>query len=322
MTASSALRRGTALCLTAFVVLLVEPASAWNSGGHRLSALIAWEQMDDKTKTAVNELLRQHPDFGRWQARTREGDERLAAFLEAATWPDEIRRDPRFYSEGVEEPTPTQPGFPDMERRQHWHYVDRPLNSVRGRQRVAGELDRRLPELAKIVGNPTAPVSARAYALPWLIHLVGDAHQPLHAASRLDVEGESDRGGNLLEIINPFAARASSSSSNLHRYWDDLPAPVWLRQNRLEAEARLLSQTYLAGSRKNDPEQWIDESWQLARDHAYPPGDEAVPTLSVEFHETALAIARRRVTEAGHRLADLLHRLLADERPVVEKAQR
>lgn len=320
MTASSARRLGTVCCLAAFVVLLVEPAWAWNSGGHRLSALIAWERMDERTRSAVSELLRQHPDFGRWQARAMEEDGRLTAFLEAATWPDEIRRDPRFYSAGVEEPTPTQAGFPDMERRQHWHYVDRPLNPGRRSDRTAGELDRRLPELASMVGNPAAPVSARAYALPWLIHLVGDAHQPLHAACRLDVEGESDRGGNLLEIINPFAAR--SFSSNLHRYWDDLPAPVWLRQSRLEAVARLLAQTYPAGSRKDDPEQWIDESWQLARDHAYPPGDEAVPTLSAEFHEAALAIAQRRVTEAGYRLADLLHRLLAEGHPVVEEAKR
>ena len=46
------------------------------------------------------------------------------------------------------------------------------------------------------------------------------------------------------------------------------------------------------------------------RDSAYPPGDDAVPTISATFHEDALAIAGRRVAEAGYRLADLLRGLL------------
>jgi hypothetical protein len=57
--------------------------------------------------------------------------------------------------------------------------------------------------------------------------------------------------------------------------------------------------------------QWIDESWRLARDHAYPPDSDEVPTISPDFHQQALEIANRRVAEAGYRLAELLRTVLA-----------
>jgi hypothetical protein len=113
------------------LLLVAAPALAWNAAGHRISAMIAWESMDAGTKSAVGQLLRQHPDYERWQARAHGGDPELTAFLEASTWPDDIRKDRRFYTAGREEPTATLPGFPDMERRLRWHYVDRPVNSRR-----------------------------------------------------------------------------------------------------------------------------------------------------------------------------------------------
>ncbi len=112
-----------------FLLLLLtlsSPVLAWNAAGHRLVAHIAWQQLDSPSRAAVGKLLRQHPDFHRWQSQGQEDDEDLNAFVEASTWPDDIRHDARFYSAG-ETPTPTLPGFPDMERRRHWHYVDRPL---------------------------------------------------------------------------------------------------------------------------------------------------------------------------------------------------
>lgn len=290
------------------LLLVAAPALAWNAAGHRISAMIAWESMDAGTKSAVGQLLRQHPDYERWQARAHGGDPELTAFLEASTWPDDIRKDRRFYTAGREEPTATLPGFPDMERRLRWHYVDRPVNPGAGTGPAAGAIDRQLAVLARIVGDRQATIAERAYALPWLIHLVGDAHQPLHAASRYGPDGQSDNGGNLVSIVNPFAARYASMS--LHRYWDDLPGPPWLRDSRLASAAKSLTALHRPPTSPGTPEQWLDESWRLARERAYPPGDDAVPTISATFHEDALAIAGRRVAEAGYRLADLLQRLL------------
>ena len=186
---------------------LAPAAAAWNAAGHRISAMIAWENLDGGCQAAVTTVLRGHPEFDRWLARSKRGDPGQSAFVEASTWPDDIRRDRRFYTAGDEEPTPTLPGFPDMERRLDWHYVDRPLNGVAIRKAPAGDIERQIERLARVVGNPRASAAERAYALPWLIHLVGDAHQPLHAASRYSPDGTSDQGGNAVSIVNPFNTR-------------------------------------------------------------------------------------------------------------------
>jgi hypothetical protein len=285
---------------------------AWNATGHRISAMIAWEHLDDGTRVKVAAILRRHPDFARWQTRAQAADHDLAAFLESSTWPDDIRHDARFYTGGVDEPTATLAGFPDMERRLDWHYLDHDWNPAKGKFEASGSLDRQLVTLVSVVGNGKAAVEQRAYALPWLIHLVGDAHQPLHTASRYGPGGESDRGGNNQAVVNPFFSRRSTSMS-LHRYWDDLPGPPWLRGSRLEAAVSSLINRHAPPPPAKVPQQWIEESQAIARTQAYPPESDGIPTISAEFHARARSIAERRVTAAGYRLAEILQRLLREE---------
>jgi hypothetical protein len=305
----------------AFILLVSSPALAWNAAGHRLVACIAWDHLDRRTRSAVAQLLREHPDYRRWIKRARDDDPERAAFVEASTWPDEIRKDNRFYSAGVDEATPTLPGFPDMERHLDWHYVNRPLDAAR-RERaisaISGRLDRQLAVLADTVGASAASRAERSYALPWLIHLSGDAHQPLHTSIKLDAEGQWDKLGNGLVVNNPFNPRKSSST--LHAYWDDLPGPRWLRGERLDAACRALA-AFHPRPAQAAPAQWIDESWQLARSSAYPPGDEKTPTISADFHENATAIADRRITDAGYRLAGLLRDLFSRKRSTHDAAR-
>lgn len=310
--ASHRFPRAWRAALCAILLLVPVEVLAWNAGGHRLTASMAWDRMDPATRQGISGLLRLHPDHERWLARHREGDPDRTAFVEASTWPDDIRADKRFYDAGIDERTATLPGFPDMERRRHWHYVDRPLGfAPRGRP-SRGALDRQLAALAKTLADPKAQTLQRVYALPWLIHLVGDAHQPLHAVSRYDADGQGDEGGNRLTVATPFHPRLSTMS--LHGYWDDLPAPPWLRGSRLETAARALAARYPAGESSGEPEAWLAESREIAHDSGYPAGDEIPPTLSREFHEAAQETARRRVAQAGYRLADLLQRLLRDRR--------
>lgn len=291
----------------AFLFLVPPSAIAWNAAGHRISAMIAWQHMGPATRNAIALLLRQHPDFERWQTHGKGSDPDLTAFVEASTWPDDIRHDERFYTAGVDEPTPTLAGFPDMERRLAWHYVDRPLTPLEGPLRSPGKLDQQLDALAAAFGDHCADAGDRAYALPWLIHLVGDAHQPLHVGSRYGADGQSDSGGNRLIVNSPFPSRSASLS--LHRYWDDLPGPPWLRGSRLESAARALMARHSPPVPVGTPRQWLEESWQLAAEHGYPPGGDEVPAISIDFFETTLAIANRRIAEAGYRLADLLREL-------------
>lgn len=149
------------------MLFLPWPALAWNAAGHRLVASIAWEQLDRQTRIEVSNLLRDHPDYMRWLKRAGDDDADRVAFIEASTWPDDIRQDKRFYSAGVDEPTPTLPGFPDMERRRNWHYVNRPLDDKRQNHSrnlarndpVSGLLDQQLVALAKILCTPGAAAS-------------------------------------------------------------------------------------------------------------------------------------------------------------------
>lgn len=298
--------------LTAVLLAVPLPVLAWNGAGHRLVAAIAWDRMTAETREEAGRLLRRHPDHDRWLKRAGEQEGERGAFIEASTWPDDIRKDARFYSAGKEEPTPTLPGFPDMERRSNWHYVNIPLNGASERKPLSGQLDRQLEALAETLGDASGSAPDRAYALPWLIHLVGDVHQPLHTSARLDAEGKWDKLGNAQEIQNPFNRRKPKST--LHAFWDDLPGPPWLRGDRLEAAAAALTARHRHDTRPTSSKRWIEESWQIARDSGYPQEtqqSETVPVISETFFENSREITDRRVAQAGYRLADLLNRLLA-----------
>ena len=285
-----------ALCILLLALLLPLPAAAWNSAGHRLIAAVAWDQLDEQTRFAVTELLRQHPDYERWLKNDKDGDAGRTAFIEASTWPDEIRQDERFFDPG-DEPTPTPPGFPDMQRHRDWHYVNLPLDNP-DRPATSGLLNKQLPALAGIVGSPARSITERSYALPWLIHLTGDTHQPLHTV---------ERGGNDQAIIDPFNPRKGITT--LHAYWDALPSPPWLRGARLAKASKALISSY-PKPEPSSPAQWLKESWKIAKESAYPPTIENVPTISETFYENSREIANQRVTEAGYRLAELLRELL------------
>lgn len=276
-----------ALCLTLIPLL----AHAWNAAGHRLVAVIAWQQLTPASQKFFIDVLADHPDYPRWveKARTNEG---LDLFAEASTWPDDIRNDPRFYNPGREPATPPIAGFPDMARHARWHYVDlAPDGKVQ-----QGELDTRIDELSRQLrsARQTANLS---YALPWLLHLVADIHQPLH------VGRHEDEGGNDFQIENPFNKRLPFTS--LHTYWDDLPGPPWLRGQRLEKNARRLLDNFPPPAQGNVA-LWRDESHRLLG-LAYPSTEGSLlPMVSAEFHQQARETANRRVVDAGYRLGRLL----------------
>lgn len=291
----------------ALALLLPLPALAWNAAGHRLISAIAWDQLDAHTRSEISQLLSEHPDYARWIKKAGDDEFGRTAFIEASTWPDNIRKDNRFYNDGVDPPTPCLPEFPDMGRHRNWHYVNRPLDDSH-QQALSGLLDKQLLVLTNTVGSSTSTRIERSYALPWLIHLAGDAHQPLHTSTKLDARGQWDKLGNGQNVINPFNLRKNAST--LHAYWDDLPGPSGLRGARLNDASQALIKRY-SHPKPSTSAQWIEESWQIARQSAYPPGNDNVPTISEEFYEKTREIANRRIAEAGYRLADLLRNLFS-----------
>jgi len=278
--------------LLVFAVLLAPSlAHAWNAAGHRLIAVIAWQQLSPDSRSFLSDILLRHADYPRWveRAKSPEGEAILA---EASTWADEIRNDPRFYDEAHESPTPPLPGLPDTARHKRWHYVDLDRH---GKHRE-GELDQQIERLSTVLRSSRQETQL-GYALPWLLHLVGDIHQPLHVGLH------EDEGGNAVAIENPFNKRLPFSS--LHTYWDDLPGPPWLRGKRLTTNAARLIADFAA------PEQatvahWRDESRRL-HGQVYPlEKGSLLPIIDQDFHQQAKTIANRRIVDAGYRLGRLL----------------
>lgn len=274
-----------------FIFLLAVFASAdalaWNAAGHRLSAIIAWQRIAPETRSFVAEALRRHPDHGRWLEKAGADDAALI-FAEASTWPDSIRRDPRF-ADNAASPLP---GFPDMQRHGDWHYVDFDRREKRGR----GQLDRQIVALSESL-KTTTDVERAAWALPWLAHLVADLHQPFHAGY------PEDGGGNSLLVEDPDDTRRPFV--NLHTWWDDLPGKSGLRGKRLrqKAGALLASQP---PPRQGDEQLWLRESRGLLSTLTPERAGSVTLLIDAEYQERARNIAERRIGEAGWRLGGLL----------------
>ncbi|MES2771089.1 MAG: S1/P1 nuclease [Pseudomonadota bacterium] len=313
------------LVLLSFCCVLPN-ALAWNAAGHRLSAYIAWQQLDPQTRQIVTYLLKQHPDYPSWLREHRESASLpLLVFTEAANWADAIKGDRRFYDLNEASPTPLLAGFPDMERHREWHYVDRSacLNErdalLKQPGVQAGSLDQQISALAYILVRRDASETQRAYALVWLIHLLADAHQPLHAFSRYDEAGNSDEGGNLFRVHNPFRPRSPSMS--LHAYWDDLPGPPWLRAGALAKKAAKVIRAYPPSLAVfGGVCQWLSESAAMARAIAYPLppsalAEHSAPVITSAFHQRSLAASEKRIAQSAYRLARLLKQLLEQPQP-------
>lgn len=148
-----------------------------------------------------------------------------------------------------------------------------------------------------VVADRKAPINVRLIALRYVAHLVADMHQPLHAGRR------EDRGGT--EIAVSYRAQ----TTNLHLFWDiNL---VEMEEGNAEDLAIKLDSSITVKQRtewqSGDPITWSDESFLLSRSNAYSLGEST--ELSDEYVATALAIVRRRLAQAGARLAWLLNQV-------------
>lgn len=280
-----------------FILILLTPGSAmaWNGAGHRIVATIAWEKMSPTGRQSLARLLRQHPDFAHWASMAGKGmNVDHTAFVEASTWADEIRRDPRFHHRH-ESPTPTLPGFPDMRRNSPWHYAD--ALDTREQDNVYTALS----DLTEQLSNPQTAPSHRAYALVWIIHLVADAHQPLHNGFR------ADRGGNEFALIRNAQ---SLRTDNLHSFWDALPGPANLRGTPLlhTVEALMAEHRNLAEG-PIDFSRWFHENLKISQQAGYPEQNPPA-ALTEQFVRRAQIIANRQLVLAGIRLARLIENSL------------
>jgi hypothetical protein len=296
------------IAATSIAIGPFDASLAWTRPGHMVIAAIAYDDLqaqgDLQLIDAIGAMLERHPDRGPFEvAIDREiGASRIKRmFFECARWPDDAR--------GTQFDHPT------------WHAALSPVNETidaPAAHQMLGEADEAFALSVRTLTNEQAPMTERALALCWVMHLSGDVHQPLHTAQiQTPALPDGDRGGGLLFVKDHL----SNDTISLHWFWDDLvhrsgdPDAVVARAKALE---RQYSRNALIEDRAvaaNFP-QWRAESLKIAKSIAYAPGfpgavDKAgAQPVPNEYLRAAQPVTERRVTMAGYRLADVLREAL------------
>jgi hypothetical protein len=309
------------MVLALAVVFASAPARAWDDLGHMEVAALAFAKLTPKARQRAAALLKLNPRHASWVAGAAKADEDRVAFMRASTWADSIKSDANYTEEQRRSPTAAQAlGYADHLRHKSWHYINRPF-SPDATPVVPPEtpnIGTQIPVLrAALAGNDTSD-DAKSYALVWLLHLVGDVHQPLHCVARFDrAQPRGDAGGNAVEIMGNSQPSPCDDPrycpfgppKNLHFFWDDLEGASYATQTALAASARLPKPDPKKAA-ISDEKVWIDEGFELARTVVYAPpiGVGAGPfTVDEKYEATAHKVARERMALAAARLANLVN---------------
>ena len=263
--------------LPALILLAVAaPAFGWSKQGHQLVGSLAEADLTPAARAEVQRLLAGEPD---------------PTLAGVSTWADEIR------AEGNEL----------GQRSRVWHYInfDRagcdyvPARECPDGNCVIGAINAQ----RAILADATQPLQARREALKFVVHFVGDAHQPMHAGFR------HDRGGNNFQLNYRGKGSPQGEGTNLHRVWDywllrsanldNAGYVARLQQSPLPADPALGSD--------NPAAEWTLESCRLiASVSAYPPKRR----ITDDYLDLHRPTAEARVRLAGARLAGLLNEAL------------
>ncbi|HEY0003307.1 MAG TPA: S1/P1 nuclease [Pyrinomonadaceae bacterium] len=297
-------------------LLLPQTALAWNSTGHQLVARIAWENMTPTARENVVALLLAAPkdaclrnlfskDSRPLEIRQRE------FFMLASTWPDIVR-----------------PGENDTRpctrfHQRDWHFInffwsgtsadanDPPRDVTNIKMKEINAVERLRLFRPFVVSS--MPKAERATDLAWILHLVGDIHQPLHTSARVTSrpdERQGDQGGNLF-LLN---------SQKLHGYWDGI-VDLSVRRKTGERDQAYLERVAAmimaehpqsALSSRIQPgqfEAWAREGLATTKSSVYPASLKRGQTPGEEYRRQAFEISKEAIALGGYRLAQLLNQL-------------
>lgn len=249
---------------------------AWNMQGHQVVAQIAYDNLTPDAQEMCRRFL-----------NTRSPKSFNTRFLAAAIWLDQIR-------------------FKNVHWYDTFHYIDTPfadddskLPSIETTNAVWG-----IKNAVSVLSTNKAKLADKRLALLILIHLVGDIHQPLHAATKVSHQlPKGDLGGNL------FPLGANQVGTNLHQYWDN-GAGFFIgrgKQEQIKYKARLLEQKWPCAQITliKDPAQWAKASYELAVNQVYQLTPKEIPDK--QYQSNAQNISQKQTAIAGCRLATLLN---------------
>ena len=320
--------------LLLLIILITSPllpgtTFAWDSVGHRLSAAVVVSFLSDEKREALAEILRAHPRFEEdflnqipdFVDQNNEMQLQTWVLGQAAYWPDIARGIPS----------------PDRARFNHptWHYTDgawirgaaqtqgnsyvgvSPFDTIQGEAASSIRAERQVHNVvtaidynARLLADSTQDLADRAVALCWILHLMGDIHQPLHTGSLFSqtVLEVGDAGGNRIST-NPHR--------NLHAAWDGA-----LRDDGINASLPLVLES-VAGftnselqNSESDWTLWMAESREILLSIVYTEEmknairaadsdgtDLKDQSLSAEYIVGMKNVSRKRLGLAGLRMA-------------------
>jgi hypothetical protein len=274
-------------------------ALAWGDEGHEIVGLIAEHYLAPSVRQKVAAILAQDKSG---LAATDTGD----AIADETTWADKYR---------------------DADNRRlhyiatrNWHFVDLEISepdmkaACFGRPALppttpasAGAADDcvvdKIEEFEAELANPRTAAPERLMALQFLLHFVGDLHQPLHASD------DHDRGGNSKRVTS-----ANMGSGNLHGVWDTQFVQALGTDPRTVANGLIakITPSEKAGWQAGSPEQWATESYAVSKQIAYgalpSPEADGEYVLTAQYEAKAKATVADQLSKAGVRLALLLNR--------------
>lgn len=311
-----------ALCAS---LLAASPAYAWNARGHMTVAAVAWSQMTPTAQAHASALVKLNPRYAAWISGASAADRDEVAFVKAATWPDELRSfacsathpSPCYQDDGytpADAGTDLNIGYTDMRLRKYWHFAGLAfsMDGTPVEAPFAFNAQTQIIAFEAALSDAALSDGAKSYDLVWLLHLVGDVHQPLHAMSRFSADSpHGDSGGNGVSVCLAGATSCTAQSAKaLHSFWDGAiganPDPF-----SAIAKARALPQVLFSPDVLDAaPESWVAESFELARLVAYadPIGPGKGPyQLTAAYQTAAVNAAEQRIILAGTRLARVLN---------------
>ncbi len=299
----------TSLSLCFLFSLFINPVAlnAWNETGHKIIAAIAWDNLTPIAKENIIEILKVAPKdsdlLTLFDKNAPSNTEQY--FLNVAYWPDMVRdrnKTTRYkkYHEG------------------NWHYIgsywkQTPGGPVEATGLVEKEnVAERISYFQSTLASAEVSNEIKAVQIAWVLHLIGDIHNPLHNASRVTTKDpDGDRGGNSFALADKWP-------TNLHSFWDgiiDVNSPKsenttsfdYYTTKAKEISSKHPKEEFGKLIQVQDPSIWTKEGKRIVMDSLYPETLIEGQKPSIEYQEKSFEIAQQRMALSGYRMAEFLN---------------
>ena len=248
-----------------FILLLIPfNLLGWGKTGHRVVGEIAENNLTEEVREKVRDLLDGH------------------SLANASTWADEMRSNSKF------------------DKYSSWHYINLPIDKEYDEiPSTANNVITQISKAIEVLNSSLADREVKQFYLKYLIHMVGDLHQPLHTGR------EEDWGGNKIQV-NFKGRKGAENWTNLHDLWDAGIIDDY-KMSYTEYATKLMDIKKLDFPQGNALE-WSKES------HSFVPKiyeTTAGSYLSYDYVYEVLPIIDQRLYQAGIRLSTILNEIFS-----------